>query len=69
MSSPEQFKLIMEGGVRAWNERREKNPEVRPDLEAADLVRATLPGVNLRKANFRRACLRTANLHAADRPE
>ena len=42
MSSLEQFKLITEGGVRAWNDWREENPEVRPDLEEADLIRATL---------------------------
>jgi hypothetical protein len=50
MADEEQLKIIRQG-VDAWNEWRQKNPELKPDL---------------RKANFREACLRKANLSGAD---
>ena len=33
----EEHVAILKKGVKAWNEWREKNPEIRPDLESADI--------------------------------
>ena len=57
---------ILKQGVEVWNEWREENAEVWPDLERADLVGANLSGAHLRLADLRRANLSGANLSGAD---
>jgi uncharacterized protein YjbI with pentapeptide repeats len=52
---------ILKKGVDAWNEWRNENPGIKPDLSNADLS-----GVNLRTANLSRADLCEANLGGAD---
>ena len=42
----EEYLEILKQGVDVWNRRREENPEVRPDLRAADLRGANLGGDN-----------------------
>lgn len=62
---------ILRQGVAVWNQWKEENPEVEPDLRGASLIEASLRGVNLRatslvEANLRGANLRGANLRWAD---
>jgi uncharacterized protein YjbI with pentapeptide repeats len=56
---------ILRKGVDAWNEWREKNPDIRPDLSGADLGGANLSKANLYGANLSDANLRGADLHEA----
>jgi uncharacterized protein YjbI with pentapeptide repeats len=73
--------IIINQGAKAWNQWREKNPRIGPDLSEADLgpvdlrranlSQTDLHGAGLGQADFRRASfvqadLRDANLHAAD---
>ncbi len=51
MGNREHLKLLTQG-AEVWNDWREKNPGVIPDLEEADLGRASLAGVDLREANL-----------------
>jgi len=65
---------ILEEGVAAWNEWRDRNLGVKVDLEEADFSYANLSevnllGANLRKADFRNADLRVADLSEADLSE
>jgi pentapeptide repeat protein len=63
-------------GVAAWNQWRDANRHIMPDLSQAnlsvmnlyeaDLARADLAGANLREADLRGADLRKANLREAD---
>lgn len=57
---------ILKQGVEAWNQWREKNPAIRPDLGEADLFGANLSGANLHGADLFGANLSEANLHGAD---
>lgn len=71
-----QVKLLKEKGVEAWNEWREANPEIRPDLSrtilggldlvGADLSRAKLGSSNISGANVCGANLAEADLSGAD---
>jgi hypothetical protein len=65
MADEEHLKIIRQG-VGAWNDWREKNPELRPDLSDANLLEANLSTANLREAYLREANLRRANLSAAN---
>lgn len=80
MANPEHLAKLKEG-VAAWNQWREKNPELEPDLSKADLKdtdlkAADLKGANLEgadllgaylvKADLRKADLRGVNLRNAD---
>jgi uncharacterized protein YjbI with pentapeptide repeats len=57
---------MLKKGVDAWNAWRDKNPNIRPDLGGADLIRADLRGANLNRADLIDANLREANLNRAD---
>jgi uncharacterized protein YjbI with pentapeptide repeats len=66
MAVKEHLKILRQG-VAAWNEWREKNPEVlRPDLSSANLRRANLRGAKLHQADLSWADLREADLRGAD---
>ncbi len=65
MANPEHLAKLKEG-VKAWNQWREQNPEIRPDLVAADLHSAQLGGANLREADLFRVFLSLAQLVEAD---
>ncbi len=66
MANEEQLRILMKGGVKAWNKWREKNEDVEIDLSRANLSRANLSGVNLSEANLYRAQLKAANLSGAN---
>jgi hypothetical protein len=56
-------------GVEAWNQWRRENPNIRPDLSGAILIRANLSGADLRRVDLRHADLFGANLSGADLSE
>lgn len=60
MANHYQLTLLTQGGVAAWNQWRQDNPESEIDLSEADLCNLNLSGVN-----FRRACLSGADLSGA----
>ncbi|MEM8612524.1 MAG: pentapeptide repeat-containing protein [Cyanobacteria bacterium P01_H01_bin.105] len=70
MANAKHLELLRQG-VRGWNEWREKNPEIKPDLNGANLRRTDLRDANLRDANLgdanlREVCLIRANLRETD---
>ncbi len=52
----------LNGGVSVWNQWREENPEILPDLRKADLHKAVLSGVDFRQTNLDGVNLRNARL-------
>jgi selenocysteine lyase/cysteine desulfurase len=64
MANEEQLELL-EGGTKAWNRWREANPDIRIDLEEADLREKQLYRANLSGANLVKADLSGANLREA----
>ncbi len=54
---------ILRGGVAVWNQWRQENPSIKPDLTGADLSRVTKTAVKF--ANFARVDLSSANLDYA----
>ena len=52
-------------GVEAWNQWRRENPNIRPDLSGAILIRANLSGADLRRTNLIDADLSHADLCGA----
>jgi len=65
MANPEHL-AILKQGVKVWNEWRERNPKIRPDLSDANLEQAALSGINLYKSNLDGARLNAADLHGAN---
>ncbi len=65
MASEEHLRIIQQR-VDVWNKWREENPDERPDLTGAILVRAGLSAAHLREAYLSRADLRQADLTFAD---
>jgi hypothetical protein len=61
MADPDHVAQLMKG-VASWNEWRDKNPRVIPDLSGADLRGANLGSANLREADLREADLGGASL-------
>ena len=66
-----QYLAILRKGVEAWNEWRDKFPDVQPNLSDAnlskkDLSGANLSGVKLRNANLQGADLSDSDLSGAD---
>jgi uncharacterized protein YjbI with pentapeptide repeats len=57
---------ILEKGVRAWNQWRQENPTVVPNLNNADLLYAELSGINLGRADLGSVKLAGANLSGAN---
>jgi hypothetical protein len=65
MANPEHLAILRQG-VAEWNQWREREPAVWPDLLGADLPAARLDGVNLQNANLLRANLEAASLTNAN---
>jgi uncharacterized protein YjbI with pentapeptide repeats len=57
---------ILKQGVEKWNQWRDANPEILPDLSGTDLRRANLEYANLSNANLSQTNLRHAILLQAD---
>jgi uncharacterized protein YjbI with pentapeptide repeats len=69
MANPEHLEILRQG-VEVWNDWRDTEPSVIPDLSEADLYRASLieanlSGADLIRANLNQADLRLANLTQA----
>ena len=56
---------ILKQGVKTWNQWREENPDIRPDLREADLNGVDLRRADLYQANLSQANLSRANLYEA----
>lgn len=65
MANSQHVELIKKG-TDTWNEWRENNPDVIPDLAWANLIGLDLGGINLRKANLKLAFCRTTDFSNAD---
>ena len=65
MANPEHL-AILKKGMEAWNEWREQNPEIRPDLAGASLLPTDLSGTNLSRANLRGVYFAWRNLSRAN---
>jgi uncharacterized protein YjbI with pentapeptide repeats len=57
---------ILRQGIVAWNAWRKANPDIRPDLNGADLIEADLSGAHLYETGLHGANLHGANLNRAD---
>lgn len=57
---------ILKKGVKVWNEWREGNPDITPDLEGAHLEGANLMGANLSRADLALTILDRTNLDSAN---
>ena len=64
MADEKQVEMLLRS-VEEWNQWREENPDVEPELSNANLYRAKLDGANLVDANLRGATLIGANLSYA----
>lgn len=62
----EEHLAILRQGVEVWNEWRQENLGIRPDLSQADLRDANLDGVVLREATLQGAILIGCTLHRAN---
>jgi uncharacterized protein YjbI with pentapeptide repeats len=72
----EEHVALLKQGIEVWNAWRKENPEILPDLDAADLhgpdlegaafARANLHGANLHRAHLRGADLRSVSLVEAE---
>lgn len=70
MANPEHIRLLKRG-AHAWNQWRQEDKRVRPDLSHADLSRHILKSFNFRRTNLRGANLKGsdltgASMHGAD---
>lgn len=62
----EEHLALLRRGVEVWNEWREKNSKISPDLREADLREADLRETDLRETDLREADLRNADLTGAN---
>lgn len=65
MANEEHLARLKQGAV-AWNQWRNANPDIRPNLYGADLIGAHLTRANLTEADLRKADLRRAHLVRVD---
>ena len=65
MASEEQLSLIRQG-VEKWNQWRDQNTDIRPDLSQADLREIQLQKADLSNTNLNKAKLQFSNLTGAN---
>lgn len=68
MANEEHLSLLRQGTA-IWNEWRERNPEIKPDLDRADFTDADLSIADLHKTDLRGAKLRKTDLRGANLSE
>ncbi|MAU12654.1 MAG: hypothetical protein CL607_22725 [Anaerolineaceae bacterium] len=68
MANPEHL-AILKQGVEVWNQWRQDNPSIRPDLSGASLAKTDLNNGNFRSTNLWSASLWDANFFEADLSE
>jgi uncharacterized protein YjbI with pentapeptide repeats len=61
--------LILKQGPAAWNQWRQRNPEIEPELSEADLVRANLSNEDFSHADLKGALLNGTNLSGSNLSE
>lgn len=70
MANPEHLAILNEAlaakDIAIWNEWRENNPTIFPDLNGADLEGESLPGIDLHSADISFAFLYSADLRKAN---
>jgi uncharacterized protein YjbI with pentapeptide repeats len=66
MANQRHVEMLTRNGVDQWNQWREEEPSVRPDLSEADLRGAKLGSVDLHEADLRGANLWKADLSSAE---
>src|SRR5579884_544626 len=66
MANQEQVDLLKQGVPEVWNRWRLDHPDMRPDLQVADLAQANLSRVDLSSADLTGADLREADLNNAN---
>ena len=69
MANPEHVEILKQG-VEVWNQWREENPDVRPDLQRIEMKGCQLTGINFREAildeaNFMNSNLSNSNMYQA----
>jgi len=64
MSNAKHFEIVKQG-VQAWNDWREDNPEIEPDLSESDLGNMKLNNANLNDTDLRRSDLRNTDFRDA----
>lgn len=65
MATPK-HKKGLEKSVTAWNQWRQENPTIKPDLEGVELWLTDLRGIDLSNTNLRNARLFASNLRKAN---
>ena len=65
MANPEHLEILNQG-VNVWNNWRENNPNIYPDLHGADLISKNLEGINFSKTILVNVQLNHANLAHSD---
>lgn len=65
MADPKHLENL-DNGVEAWNEWRENNPDIRPDLSEANFFQRKFSGANFFNTILSRAEFHIANLHEAN---
>ena len=65
MANEEHLKILKQG-VKKWNEWREENPDIKPDLQEANLSTLDLRGANFKAANLLRADLPAVDVREAN---
>ncbi|MGB0561163.1 MAG: pentapeptide repeat-containing protein [Spirulinaceae cyanobacterium] len=61
MANPEHLEILAQG-VEVWNEWREQNPGIRPDLKTSSLQNIELQGVNFQFVNLQRVNFQNTSL-------
>jgi uncharacterized protein YjbI with pentapeptide repeats len=65
MANPKHLEILKKG-VEVWNEWRKNNPDIKPNLRKANLLRANLSDADLSRANLFGANLWRADLSGAN---
>lgn len=65
MANPEHLKILKQG-VAVWNEWRQDNPQIRPDLSKAEVQGVELPEINFESTNLEGANMKRTMLYGTN---